>query len=206
MQLPRGGRITPEQTQGEWLLVLEGRMPCMLSTPLPGTPDDPRRDKSPQSRLNSSPRTPNGKGSPGRQWSKIGMAQSPPQEEWLEAGSALWEHATRMDRHSARKPHSHVPPSRVEACAPSRPVSPSILAWLLGSTMPSDTPSSAAPYWVELKTRPEGEEPAVVRGIHLSTARSRLVALKESLARQHSQVLAIAPQHVYQDAQALANT
>jgi len=44
--------------------------------------------------------------------------------------------------------------------------------------------------WVELKTK---QEPVVVRGIHLATARSRLVALKESLARQHRYVLADIP-------------
>ena len=31
MQLPRGGSITNEQTAGEWLLLLEGRMPCRFA-------------------------------------------------------------------------------------------------------------------------------------------------------------------------------
>ena len=58
----------------------------------------------------------------------------------------------------------------------------------------ADAPLSAPlRSWSELRTRPIGEEPAVVRGIHLSTARSRLVALRESLARQHRYVLADTP-------------
>eukprot|EP00966_Prymnesium_polylepis_P106751 2471228-Prymnesium_polylepis.1 len=32
MQLPRGGSISHEQTAGEWLLLLEGRMPCRVGS------------------------------------------------------------------------------------------------------------------------------------------------------------------------------
>eukprot|EP00966_Prymnesium_polylepis_P099606 2306576-Prymnesium_polylepis.1 len=41
MQLPVGGKITPEQTQGEWLLLLEASMAAMLAPPLPSSPDSP---------------------------------------------------------------------------------------------------------------------------------------------------------------------
>ncbi|KAL3922603.1 MAG: hypothetical protein SGPRY_004503, partial [Prymnesium sp.] len=172
------GPITSEQTAGEWILLLENRGACTVSSSAPSSGGSERTIMKSESStsLDSLSTSASTLGTPPRTEEDgegdvplVGISRSasdaegPSRVHWLEPGSILWEMAHAAPVHGAGEMASALPPP--------------ILSWIeLLQTKSS-----------------EGEDGVVVRAVHLSTARSRLAELKESMARERAHVLAETP-------------